>query len=280
MIADLVLTALAATASFFVLLLPAACDFKSAPKAPPPLPAQKTPPNTEYQRVTTTDELEGIDMVLEHSEGFLPLPGTTLRLGVKDRQLLLNAGCNAMFGKYTVVTDGNLVTDTLGTTEKSCPPGLGTQETWFRNFISSWPHIERSGPRLRLSNQEARLVFLDRKHSEPDQPLVGKPWKVNTLLDGEYARHLALTRPPSLTFRADQSLELFTGCNTGRGKYTVHGSTLQLSNLSFTKMACSGNEGDADKLVKAVLVNGAVGFSIDQRTLELERGSAGLGAVR
>jgi heat shock protein HslJ len=123
------------------------------------------------------------------------------------------------------------------------------------------------------------LVFLDREVADPDRPLTGRLWTVDTFIQGGAAGNFPLQSAPTLAFDEDGSLQVDSGCNTGSGKYTRSGDQLTLADLAYTEIACSGATAAAETMVQAVLRDGTLQLEIDRNRLTLQRGDVGLSAT-
>jgi len=222
--------------------------------------------------------LDGRDFLLESSEGFEPLSGSTVRLSFDDGELRFSAGCNSSSGPYEL-RDGHLIVESLGSTEIGCDAGRHAQDLWLGMFMTSEPLLVLEGDELTLTNPEASLVFLDREVADPDRPLVETPWTVDTFIDGGAASNFPGPSSPTLLFAEDGSLEIDTTCNTGSGRYSTSGDQLTLSDVAYTDKACSGAAASIDAEVQAFLNNGTFGFQIEAARLTLRRGDSGLSAT-
>jgi heat shock protein HslJ len=227
----------------------------------------------------TRGELDGLQFLLASSVGFEPLAGSTVRLSFRDGQLSAGAGCNHLGGAFQI-RDGTLVVTELGMTEIGCDPEQHTEDEWLLEFLTSRPRITREGERLTLTGTSATLTFVDREVADPDQPLAGAAWTIDTFLRRGGASHLPSAKHPTLTFRMDGTLEVDTTCNTSRGNYTVSGDALTLSNVAYTEKACSSPASFVEEQVQAVIADGTLTIHIDARRLTIERGDIGLSALR
>jgi heat shock protein HslJ len=216
--------------------------------------------------------------VLESSQGFEPVAGTTVRLSFHDGSLSMHAGCNTHSGDYAV-QDGVLLFENVATTEIGCDPALHTQDMLLADFLTSKPRLHLDGDRLTLSSSKMTLVFLDRETADPDRPLVGTVWEVDTFIEGDGASNLPLATEPTMVFGDDGVLQVDTTCNMGSGHYTVDGNRMLLSDMSYTDASCSGASAVAESRMQAVLRDGTLSFEIEARRLTLDRGSTGLAAL-
>ena len=224
------------------------------------------------------ESLDGRTFLLDSSKGFEPVESTTVRLRFHDGQLSLQAGCNTHTGDYTV-RDGVLIFENVGSTEIGCEPALQKQDEQLVEFLTSEPQLELDDERLTLTHAKIELVFLDSEVADPDRPLVGTLWAVDTLITDDSASNLPLTKEPTLEFTDEGKLQVDTSCNTGSGRYQVDGERVTLDDVSYTDAACSGASAQADTHIQAVLRDGTLTFEIDAARLRLDRGSKGLAAL-
>ncbi|HEV7864016.1 MAG TPA: META domain-containing protein, partial [Acidimicrobiia bacterium] len=185
------------------------------------------------------------------------------------------AGCNQMGGQ-TAFEDGRLVVGDLATTEMGCDPPRHAQDEWLARFLTSRPQYSLSGPTLTLDSGAARIVLDDRKAADPDRPLRGTTWVVDTIVDGQSASSVPAGAEASVAF-GDDRFTGNTGCNGMGGTSVVDEarSTITFSEVITTKMAC---DDDRMRLERAVLrvLDGDVAYRIDADTLRLD-GSDGHG---
>ena len=78
-----------------------------------------------------------------------------------------------------------------------------------------------------------------------------------------------------MTFDAG-SVALDTGCNTGRGSYTVDGDTVTFGPIATTRMACVDANGQQVEQAVLTVVTGAATTAIDGPVLTLTNGADGL----
>jgi heat shock protein HslJ len=129
-----------------------------------------------------------------------------------------------------------------------------------------------------LQGAGATLELLDQELADPDRPLTGRVWSIDTFIQGATASSFPmLTAPPTLEFGNDGTLTVFDGCNGGSANYTRDGQRLTLSSLGFTEVACSGTRATEER-VHAVIAEGELIVEIDAKRLTLTHGDSGLGA--
>jgi heat shock protein HslJ len=205
------------------------------------------------------------------------LPGTRVSLHFHDDgRLTAGAGCNTMGGQ--VDTDGGVldVGAGLAMTAIGCPADEQKQDAWLGGFLADKVEWRHEGDALTLTSGDTTMVLTDREVADPDRPLTGTTWTVDTILDGETASNSANASKAALTF-ADGTVEIAGGCNTGSAGYTSEGDLIRFENPVMTRMAC---EPDLMTLEQAVLdvLQGEVTVRIEADRLTLEHPSGrGLG---
>lgn len=237
--------------------------------------------STNVSATSDTDQpaFIGKDFLLESAEGFTPVADTTVRLSFDESELRFSAGCNSHFGEYTLCGE-KLCVDGFGSTAIGCPPDLGAQDQWLSEFFRSTPTLDYEGDTLILIGMDATLEFLDREVANPDRPLTGRTWTIDTFIMGDVASNVPLQDDPTVRFDDDGSFEAYTTCNTLAGAFEVDGRTLTLSDVTTTDIACTDpGVQAAEQHIAAVLGTGEVDFEIDANRLDLNRGQLGLSAV-
>jgi heat shock protein HslJ len=224
-------------------------------------------------------QLVGRAFLLESSEGFTPVANTTVRVNFDERQFGFSAGCNSHSGEYSLC-GGELCVEGLGSTEIGCAPELHAQDQWLAGFMTARPGLGLDGDRLTLSGVDATLAFLDREVADPDRPLTGRVWNIDTFIEGDAASNFLLQVPPTVSFGNDGSVQSFTTCNMGVGDYTRQGQELSLSGVAYTEEVCGASgSAAADTHIQQVLTDGTLALEIEADRLTLMRGDIGLSAT-
>ncbi len=227
--------------------------------------------------------LAGMDFLLESTEGFDPVEGTTGRLGFDEDaggglSFSLSAGCNHLGGSFTLEDDHMRVSE-MGMTEMGCDMALMDQDSWFATFFSGGPHLSMTDDVLTVTGADAALIFVDREVAEPDRSLTGQIWTIDSFIDGDAVSALNLTTDPTISFSDAGEMTIASGCNDGWGSYSVDGNTLTFTGVSFTEMECSDEStADAERHVAGVVMDGSATYTIDAARLTIERGTTGISA--
>ena len=204
------------------------------------------------------------------------VPATSIRLTFnKDGQLGVNAGCNHMGGTYRI--EGGILRFEGGAmTEMGCDEPRHKQDDWVSAFLGSRPTVALAGNDLTLTAGDLVIRFLDREIADPDLPLVGPTWTVNTILSGDAASSIPDGVLATLTFAAGGRVEVQPGCNQGGGSYAIEGNRIRFADIVLTKMACDGARGQMEAAVLAVLGADNLTFAIEAGSLTLQAGAQGL----
>lgn len=215
------------------------------------------------------------ELLLERALGYDALVDVPVELKFRGGTMSFYAGCNTNSGAFSV-RDGVLSISGFRSTLGGCEPSRN-HDRWLHGFFSGRPTVTLSGSRLTMKSGPVTLVFLDVEVADPDRALVGTPWDVVEFLN-EHSRFSAdLGERPEVEFLADGTVRVSTGCNTGRGTFTLDERAITFGPIAYTKVACVDELArDAEAAVKAVLAAGQVSFEIGRARLSLRRGSLGI----
>ena len=214
------------------------------------------------------DELNGRTFVSVAVAGE-PIPGGgPLTVAFTDGQISTFAGCN--HGSGAVDLTGGRVVTRLASTMMACPPPAGDADAWVDRLFEAQPSWALSGDTLTLRGPATTVTLRDKVVVDPDRPLVGTSWRVDTLLSTQAAMtSVALEQAkPGLSLRPDGTVTGWTGCNTFYGRADVAGDTVTFGPPNLSGPACTGEVGDIERSVLRVLA-GTVTASIDADRLTL-----------
>ena len=215
------------------------------------------------------------------TEGGEPRPlvaGTEIRLTFfDDHRLGASAGCNIMGGQAEV-SDGRLVVADLSTTEMGCDPPRHEQDEWLAGFLTARPAWRLDGAALTLTGGGTEIRLEDREVADPDRPLRGTRWVVDTVVDGDAASSVPPDADAHVTFGGGgegggDGFGGSTGCNSMSGTATADGDdALVFSDVITTKMACDADRMRLEEAVLTVL-DGRVSYRIEADVLTLDHPS-------
>jgi heat shock protein HslJ len=210
--------------------------------------------------------------------GHTLLDGTRVVIAFDTRGTFsADAGCNSMGSGYAI-SDGHLRTvGPMGATTVGCVAALLAQDEWLSALLASKPTVTIAGDTLVITGDTATLTLLDKKTAEPDYPLIGTRWLVETIVQRDSA-----STPPQgaagwVLFNADGTINVNFGCNSGSGTFASTSSELTVSVLQTTKLPCPSGAAQLETPMLDALT-GTVSYAISADVLTLtSRGVHGLG---
>lgn len=203
------------------------------------------------------------------------VPDSRIRLTFADGEVTATAGCNTLGGSY-VLRDGVLEVGELRMTQMGCPDPLAEQDRWLADLLARRPSAVVAADELTLTAGTTRIVLLDRRVAEPDRPLVGTEWVVESLISDQSVSSVPGEARASITFHDDGTVSVQPGCNTGGGRFVTEGTTLTITQIILTRMACIDERDDLETAVLAVLEAPELDVRIDADSLTLMAGERGL----
>lgn len=161
--------------------------------------------------------------VTENGQAKPLVPGTRIRLsfGEEGRRIGANAGCNHMGGEARV-ENGRLVAREMAMTAMGCDGGRNEQDDWLAKFLTGAPTITSSGSELVLANNTTEIRLLDRTVADPDRPLTGTRWIVESIVDRDTASSILQGAVAQLLVNGDGTFTGNTGCNHMGGACRSH----------------------------------------------------------
>ena len=211
--------------------------------------------------------------VTENGQPKQLVAGTRIRLsfGEEGRRIGVNAGCNHMGGEARV-ENGRLVAGEMAMTAMGCDGGRSEQDDWLAKFLAGMPTISSSGTELVLANNTTEIRLLDRTVADPDRPLVGTRWVVESVIDRDTASSIPQGATAHLLMNADGTFTGTTGCNQMGGAAVIAGPTIRFNDVYTTKMACEDARMRLEQAVLGVLRD-EVSYEIEADLLRLRHAS-------
>lgn len=213
---------------------------------------------------------------------FVLVDGTAVHLAVGRSELSVSAGCNTLGASFTL--DGDvLVVDDLVSTMIGCTPELADQDVRLGSFLESRPVVAPSADGMTWTGDGgATIVLVDRAVAEPDRPLQGTRWTLESVSDGEAVVSAVGFELVTLVFDAG-SVTLNTGCAEGGAAYgpdpdlTSTGGGIVLAPLTLVRSddGCGDGVREAEAALTEIF-GGAAGARVVADTLELRRGAVAL----
>ena len=194
--------------------------------------------------------------------------GTRIGLTFEDGRIGANAGCNQLGGAYSL--DGaTLVVDNLASTQMACDPAREAQDEWLTALLTGRPTVRLTGDDLTLATAKDELRLQDRRVAEPDRPLIGTQWKVESIITPDAVSSVAGAEKAAFIFGADGRVTGNTGCNQFSGPYAKTAETITFGAIAMTKMACAGGADEMERAVVALFDGRPVTYKIEADQLTL-----------
>jgi heat shock protein HslJ len=189
-----------------------------------------------------------------------------------DDVLRAYAGCNrigAAAAAGELLADGRLWIDGVDRTQMGCEPPLLAQDEWLTEFLVSKPSWHLNGDQLTLTSAGTTITLLDKKIAEPDFPLDGPRWKVDTVIikDGDLRAYHHRAEEAWVTFDGER-LTGWTGCNELSGTVARTRTELTFTGVVTTDRACTGETAEVETAILTTL-RAKVTYTIDYNRLTL-----------
>ncbi len=236
----------------------------STAPAPSPRAGSVAPAPSEGGPVTDPSVLAGRTFLSTAIAGRQLVPGTQVSLTFANG-LSMSAGCNSIGASYAVA-DGILTTTAGVTTDMACEQPRMDQDTWLAGFVNG-AAISLDGATLTLVKDGVTLTLVDEQIANPDKPLEGTTWVVESLIREQAASSVPDGLGASLVF-SDGRVAAQTGCNRGNASAVVGSDTILFGPMALTRMACPQPAMDLEAFVTGVL-QGSVTYSIHGGFLHL-----------
>jgi heat shock protein HslJ len=200
--------------------------------------------------------------------------GTRISLRFWDSRLSAQAGCNILGGDAALHGGVIDVDGGLSMTEMGCAQRLMRQDDWLADLLGNGPVATLNDDRLTLTSGDTVVEFLNEETVNPDRPLTGTEWTLETL-GGSAADSSAASVPSGVTstlsIDEDGRVSIMPGCNSGGGDATIGEDVITFGPIALTRMACPTSEMETENFVMQV-VDGDVRYSVDANTLTLTKG--------
>lgn len=183
----------------------------------------------------TNDTLTGVTWVLQaYSQPLLPDATLTIEF-ISGGQVSGSAGCNSYFGSYSLAGD-SLITGPIGSTQMWCED-LMDQESAFLQALQSATGLTVTENALTIHTPDGDMQFTPAENAS----LEGTNWVLSGIAQGDAVVNTWVDADITIQFE-DGEVSGHAGCNSYGGGYQVDGSSLTLTGLASTLMACAEEE--------------------------------------
>lgn len=205
------------------------------------------------------------------------VPGTLVRLTFhEDGRVIAAAGCNTISIEVEepAIVDGTFRATAGATTEMGCDPARHQQDEWLADLLSSGPSWSWDGATLVLASGDDELTLVDREVAEPDLPLEGTRWVLDTIIEGDGPDDAVSSVSEEVVARVRIGLGGLTGsdgCNEIDAEVELDGESIEIVSWTTTDIACE--DADVERVVEAfdaVFQEGArIAWSVESDRLTL-----------
>jgi len=197
-------------------------------------------------------DLTGKTLVAKEVTGsYTIVPGSTISITFQNGSLAARAGCNNMFGQYTV--SGNVLNaPQLASTMMACDEALMKQDTWLAAFLASSPTWTYSSGTLTLTNGTDTIALTEAPTGAAVLEDTG--WKLVGLISQSGSTVSAIDPSVIAWLRfADGQVLVNAACNSGSGTAQITDTTITFGPIAMTLRACVGPTEDVEQAMNAVL---------------------------
>ncbi|MFJ7261691.1 META domain-containing protein [Streptomyces globosus] len=185
-----------------------------------------------------------------------------------------NYGCNGFTAAVTHEAAGRqataLTVEPGASTTMACEHSAFEAE--FAKVLRGRLEARRGpGDRLTLKAADGSTVELVLRAPVPDAPLTATQWTVTALLSGGTAASVPAPAAGRAVLRIgpDGAAEGNLGCNRFSAPAAVEGDRITFGELTSTRVACTGPEGDLERTLTELLGSGPLTWRIRAHTLTL-----------
>lgn len=220
--------------------------------------------------------LDGRTFLSRSVTGYELVAGTRIQLTFDDGNLGATAGCNSLGSPYsldgdTLVTEGQGMTQT----EIGCDPPRHDQDQWLSGFLTSGPTAVLSGSELTLTKGAITIELVDREVADPDRPLVGTSWRVDTVVQGDAASSVPDEGGVILRFPSETRYEVSSdGCTSVSGDMSLGPQTITFEPGPVPDVACPSPWQET----LAVIAAGETTYRIEAARLTIDADGKGIAA--
>lgn len=183
--------------------------------------------------------------------------------------LQVQAGCNILLVDLGIDAD-RLLVDSVGTTDMGCEPELHAQDEWLAELLRGSPTWRLDGDTLTLTDGATTLTLVDRRVADPDRPLAGTRWLIDTVVSPAAASSLpAAAEGTAWLLIEGETFQASTGCRDLSGRVSVEGGRISFHDVVQTDLVCADELAGIDEVIRTVL-SSSVEFTVEADRLRLD----------
>jgi heat shock protein HslJ len=161
-------------------------------------------------------------------------------------------------------------------TELGCDPEREAQDAWLADFLTSSPTADLAGDELTLRSDTVTITLLDQEVADPDRPLVGTTWRIDTVIAGSTAASVPERNDVTLRFPNNVSFTAAASkCTSISGPMTLGNTTITFGRFSVDAVACPTPWAQAIELMRS----GRTTYTIEADRLTITADDLGISAI-
>jgi heat shock protein HslJ len=194
-------------------------------------------------------DIEAHEWLLDRDDSSLTVDDDVpVTLSVNGDTVSGRAPCNTYRGSFELGADGSVEIDGLALTRMACPGSAMEAEDEYVAALEQVDHaeveVDEDGrddrDRLVLTGDDGvRLAF----RSIDAEDLLVAEWDIVNVATGDAIESVLAGTEPTVTFAADGTVTLMTGCNNAAGEWELDGDEMTIEVGPRTMMACEDPPG-------------------------------------
>ena len=179
----------------------------------------------------------------------------------------IQAGCNSMSGPGEV-TDREITTAGLATTDMGCDPALHEQDEWIAGLFAQGLAYTLDGDQLTLTADGTVVTMVDRETANPDRPLEDTEWQLDGIVEGDGVSSVPQGAAATVVFGGGEVVVTNEGCNGARGRAEINGTEITIGPLMMTRMGCEPGPSAVEQAITRTL-DGTVTYTVEADRLDV-----------
>jgi len=211
------------------------------------------------------ESLVARDFVSNDVDGFNLVDGTEVHIRFAEDEISASSDCNMLGGRFSVdaedATSGVIVLDAngLSTTDIGCDLARHAQDEWLLDVLASRPVVTLTDDGFVLADGTSTIDFVDREIVEPDRPLVGTDWTVDTIVDQDASSSVPGSSPVMFVFNDDGRVVVTSeGCTVVEVPSQRSGNTITFDEFTVDSIGCPTPWSESIALLRADTVTIAI----------------------
>jgi heat shock protein HslJ len=233
-----------------------------------------------YGMPSTRVDLEAESWVLQRARSSLTVSdGNPVTIAFDDARVSGTGPCNIYRGGLDLDGDSIEISG-VSATARSCSPSIEEAEREYFAALEAVNSVDVSEHDLVLTGPRGVRLAFDAYDAR--ERIIGR-WPVVNVATSSALEGVLAGSNPSVTFANNGAVTLVTGCNTGRGDWTLEGDRLTIDPFRQTRKLCTQPDGVMDQessLTQALESAARVEVTPGKLTILNGRGSIALIAVK